>query len=910
MWRPSLQVRPDERKETRVAFFTLMGFVGSHTTLETARDALFLAKVPASHLPWVFIAIAIVSMVLTRLQQRFSHRLAGRAALSAWIAFAGTVTLAFWGLMPLLGSAGVYALYVWSGVLTTLVLVHFWTLLGTLFSLTQAKRLYGVIGAGSVAGALAGSGTAGALATVVEARHLVLAAGLGFVATAWLPFNFTKTAVPTPLDSRDAKTGVLGSAQFIYRDPYARNVVALTILGTATLTLADFLFKGTLASHVPPEDLGTYFGSISFVLNIVSFAVQLALVSALIRRLGVSGSLTVLPFLIVAGAVGLLATGGLIAAIAIKAADGSFRYSLHRTASELLFLPLADEARRKTKAFNEVVAQRGGQALMAVAILVLAATAAPSYVLAVLLIAFGLLWMWSAIQLQSPYLQLFRGRLVGRRVKLDADKLGLDVASLETLVRALDSQHDGDVLAALDVLEHEGKVRLVPALILYHPSEPVVERALELFTHANRTNVVPIIDRLVEHPSARIRAACLAARSVLDPDARPLLMRLSFEESPEVRAAIVVNLIVLGEIIGSDAKDRMDSLLRHGTLATKIALAEAISRRAAQGFDDVLMTLVKSSDPTLRLAALHAIGRVKPTNCLPILIDMLGEEAMRGEAQRVLVDYGIAGFKALVAAIEDESLPRGCRTRIPHAIGPFDPDLAAAVLLEWMTREKDGAVRYQIGRVLERLIERAPALVLDEQLLDKTISSTVSRAYRYLDRRLALARAVAQDPTRDTPGLKLLIALLKDKETNLIERLFGLIGLAYRSDDFTDIYRGLTSSRKDARATSVELIENILRPPLRQAVLGLIDDLPDNARLESAGEYHTPQRFDYDGVLQNMLASTSESIQDLTVFHIGELRLTRFESRVAILPHADTRADVQRTLELLRQARSNQREVG
>ena len=43
-------------------------------------------------------------------------------------------------------------------LLTTLVLVHFWTLVGNLFTVSQAKRLYGFIGAGSVLGAIAGSG--------------------------------------------------------------------------------------------------------------------------------------------------------------------------------------------------------------------------------------------------------------------------------------------------------------------------------------------------------------------------------------------------------------------------------------------------------------------------------------------------------------------------------------------------------------------------------------------------------------------------------------------------------------------------------------------------------------------------------------------------------------------------------
>ncbi|MBA2543612.1 MAG: HEAT repeat domain-containing protein [Deltaproteobacteria bacterium] len=502
------------------------------------------------------------------------------------------------------------------------------------------------------------------------------------------------------------------------------------------------------------------------------------------------------------------------------------------------------------------------------------------------------------MSLRAPYLELFRSRLQGRRFRADG-QLGLDVASLETLVRALDSENDSDVLAALDVLDREGKWRLVPVLILYHPSDAVVERALELFTKAKRTKVVPVIDRLADHPSPRVRAATLAARSVLDPDTRPLLMRLSFEEAPEVRATIMVNLIASGEIFGSEAKDRMDALLAHGSITTKIALAEAIARRAAPNFSDVLVSLIDTRDPKLKLAALRAIGRVKPTSCLPMLIDMLGHELTRPDAQRILVDYGLEGFRVLNAAVDDLSLSAACRVRLPQTIERFDPELASSVLLEWLTRERDGAVRYQIGRALERLVNRVPSLMLDATLLHRTIDATVSRAYRYLDRRVILTRGAQDKPAYKTPGHEVLVALLRDKEDNAIERLFGLIGLAYRSDDFTDIYRGLSSTRKEARATSLELIENILKEPLRRAVLGLVDDLPDADRLVAAGGYHTPLGLDYEGLLAHMLASTSESVQDLTVFHVGELRLTSFRAAIAKLPNREQRDDISRALEIL-----------
>ncbi|MEO8703574.1 MAG: Npt1/Npt2 family nucleotide transporter [Kofleriaceae bacterium] len=888
MWRPRLQVRREERRETIAGFLTLFGFVASHTMLETARDALFLAKVPATHLPWVFIGIAVIAFALGR-QTRLSGT--GRHALVAWTAGAGVVTCGFWFVLEPLGEAGVYALYIWSGLIATLVVVHFWTMLGGIFSLAQAKRLYGIIGAGSVVGALAGSGSATLLARVTSADHLVLVAGLGFLATAALPLVFRARVEPVV----DREDGIVASARFVARHGYAAKVAILMISATVCVTLAEFVFKSTVAESVPAAELGAYFGTVAFLVNAMSLVVQLLVVNTVVRRLGVSGALAVLPVLLVFGGGGMLVFGGLVSALAIKGADGSLRYSLHRTAAELVFLPLADKERRRAKAFVDIVGQRGGQAIASVAILVLSAVTAPPELLAFLLVMLAGFWASTAIALRKPYLELFRNKL-RRRLSLDDDQLDLSVASLETLVHALDSENDNAVLAALAVLDREHRTRMIPALILYHPSELVVERALEIFTHAKRTNVVPVIDRLVDHPSARVRAATLAARSVLDPDARPLLMRLSFEESPEVRAAITVNLIASGEIIGSDATTRVDALLAHGSNTTKIALADAIGRRAASGFSDVLVTLAKSPELDVRLAALRAIGQVKPLEALPMVIEMLGREPTRRGAQQVLLEVGAMGYAALVASIDDTALPQTCRLRIPHTLEQFDNVAIADVLLEWLVRERDGMVRYHILRSLERVTKRVPSLVLDRALLDKTIDATVSRAYRNLDSRLIMLAGAAEHAT---PGHRALVMLLQDKEDNAIERLFGLIGLAYRTDDFAEIYRNLWSTKRDLRAASVELVEVLVDEPLSSAVLGLVEDLPDADRLGAAGRYHTPLGLDYESLLARMLASTSQSVRELTVFHIGELGLVQFRSEVAALEGRVSPDDLSRALALL-----------
>ena len=85
----------------------------------------------------------------------------------------------------------------------------------------------------------------------------------------------------------------------------------------------------------------------------------------LLARWGVGGALTVLPLMLVASAAGFVATGALIAILALKLGDGALRHSLHRVGSEILYLPVPSAIRDGWKLVADAIGQRGGQALAA-----------------------------------------------------------------------------------------------------------------------------------------------------------------------------------------------------------------------------------------------------------------------------------------------------------------------------------------------------------------------------------------------------------------------------------------------------------------------------------------------------------------------------------------------------------------
>ncbi|MFK7988534.1 MAG: hypothetical protein AB8I08_21120 [Sandaracinaceae bacterium] len=893
---PLKAIHRTERRDAWTAFGLLYLILAAHAVLETARDALFLSHIPAERLPFVYLGIAAASLTVVRVAGRFGF-LTGASGLTRALFVAGAVTGAFTFARDLLGDAGLYALYIWSGVLATLVLVSFWTVAAALFTASQAKRVFPVIGAGSVLGATSGSAAAALLSRVVPPESLLLvSAGLLAVAGV-LPRLFrpaTSTVVAGPDDgSKPKRSSFLDDTLLLLQKPFARRVVLVLGLTAATVTVADFVFKRAIGEAVSAAELGATLGTFYFALNVLSLVSQLTLAAWLPRRLGLVGALLVLPLLMLLGGAAMLIVPGLYSALGVKAADGALRHSLHKTATELLFVPMSSAMRERVKAFMDVAGQRGGQALASLGLLGLAAIDASSWVFVCVLLALVVLWAIGTARLRQPYLELFRSRLAYGRGEV-AEFPELDLASVEVLLAELDSPHDARVIAALDHLEAEAKSRLMPALILHHPSDAVVLRALRLLLAEGRVSAVQVLDRIAAHPSPAVRRSTLVTRTALEPDAAFLAARLEDEVDPSVRAT----LSVLQAAADPEADiDALSSLL-DGPVEVRVGMAAALG--TASTLRPLLRQLGRDQDLRVRDAASSALAEAPLVGDLPVLAALLSAEQTRGTALEAMRALGGEAFEGLCSVLDDAEQDDAVRWQIPAAMAALDPGRAAAVLEMRLPDEPNGMVRYRIIRALETIVRDQPDVALDPGPLQRAAAAALGRAYRSLDRRLILERGAAQSPARRTRGHQLLVDMLTSKQQNAVGRAFRLLHLLHPAEDFWRIQRGLSSRDPETRASSLELIDNVLREPLRGPILGLVETLEDEARVARATPFHSPLGLDYDGLVCDLIDNRSRTLRAAAIYLVGELGLERARDQVAAhTQDEELLPDVERTLSLL-----------
>jgi len=846
--------------------------VAAHAILETARDSLFLAHLPPSRLPWMYLAVTVCVLAVTRLQQHAGGH-PSRRSFPVLLGAATLVTTAFW----VLRSGGpwvVAALYLWSALFSSLLLIQFWVRAEEGIGWVGAKRAFAVIAVGGPLGALLGSVLARSfLIEHAPQQLLLLSAGLTAAAAATavtLPRRHSAAHGSTP-----ATVPLRTLPGTVARDPYLRLLLVMGMLAAVAATLVDFLFKQALVARLPADRIPSMIANGYLAQSALALVVQLVAVRWLFASAGVARSLLLLPAGLFVAALGLAVGGGVALAFLGRVLDGGLRPSLQRTGTELLYLPLPEHRRRLFKPAVDVVSQRLGQALASVLILGAAAIGVAGGWLAGALALVSLGWAEATRRLHPRYLDLFRERLRSGQAAPDVSA-PLDLGALEALMAALSARNDREVLAAMDLLVHYGRGRLIPGLVLYHPSAQVLRAALRHFARMDRKDDLAHVERLMAHPDEQVRAAVVRRWTQHHPVPRQVLELASADASPVVRAAALVALALApGE---EEALRRITELARRGTPAEQQGLASALASAPSDGFAGALLSLAKTEDPATRTEVVRAMAALPRPAFVPDLVAMLEEPSMRAAARGALVGCGPPAFAELSRRLLEDDGPWEVLREIPAALGRFAPERAAPVLLARLAQARGGLPRFRALRTLNRLRRDYPELRLDDKQLETALDVELRTALRNRD----ILRSVRAEPGAGAgggPATALLVRLLEDKELLAVERVFRVLQLLFPGERMEPIYRGLRSPDPEVRASAEELLESLVAPSLCERLLELVRPVGSAPAGSTAGRRR---------LLEALLGHRSEVVQTLTVRAASELGLSQLLPRLRRLAGSAT----------------------
>ena len=181
-----LDVRPGEGLSVLLTFLYIAVVVASFLLAKPIRNGLFLEEYGPYSLVYVYGAVPIALSLFVPLYTRAVARVGGRLVTVATLLFFGTNVLLFWlafRFYPFKMLSGVF--FVWVNCFGIIAPVQAWSFANSLFDTRQAKRLFGLIGAGASFGAITGGVLARYLVEPVGGAVnmlLVLAALIGLAA--------------------------------------------------------------------------------------------------------------------------------------------------------------------------------------------------------------------------------------------------------------------------------------------------------------------------------------------------------------------------------------------------------------------------------------------------------------------------------------------------------------------------------------------------------------------------------------------------------------------------------------------------------------------------------------------------------------------------------------------------------
>lgn len=277
----------------------------------------------------------------------------------------------------------VWSFFLFGDLFSTLMVATFFAFLNDSVSPDTAKRLYGIIGLGGVAGGVFGTSFVRLqidnystsvwlwICFGIGLLIVLLSAAAGRIVGAQKPAAVDEGEVKSGAAAVKDKNFAIEGASLVFRSKYLISILCIVGFYEIVSTTVDFQFSSTICHYLDPVlnpgvdegAIGRQFATMFAITNWVSMFVQLFLTSFIMTRFGLTAALMVLPVAVLAGSFGFMAVPILWVGSFLNTADNGFSYSINQSAKETLYVPLSRKEKYKAKAFIDMFGQRFAKAI-------------------------------------------------------------------------------------------------------------------------------------------------------------------------------------------------------------------------------------------------------------------------------------------------------------------------------------------------------------------------------------------------------------------------------------------------------------------------------------------------------------------------------------------------------------------
>jgi AAA family ATP:ADP antiporter len=881
----ALNLQPGDLGRGLLLSSCLFLILSSYVTGKVARDALFLARFKAVQLPYVDIASALLIGFVVAGYVRTARRASLRNLLVGSELFFAANCVVFWALATYSRPSWLFPVfYVWVGIFGVVAPTQVWSLANYMLTTREAKRIFGMVGSGAILGFIFAGFLSKTVARAFGTESLLLAmAALIFVCALLMLTVKQSSEVKTNADKRTAPRDLGDSMRLVISSAYLRAIAAVICISCVVMTLTGWQFKAFAKQFLVKQDaLAVFFGNFNFYVGLLSLLFQLLLTTRLLRKFGIGKMLLALPVAVTVGSAAVLAWGTLLAAVFLNASDQVIRYSVDKSSSELLYLPLPSSYKFQVKWFIDTVVWRLGDGLAGVTVLIFASGLHMS-VRQMSWIAIGLAgaWILAVLVARKQYVVTLKESISQHMLDAEAEErsaLVLDRSATELLASKASASDPGEILYALSLFEVERSRAAHPVVrsLLNHAAPEVRQKAIAILTACDDKTALPEIQGLLKDPDLNVRTEALmyvAHHTHVDP--LNMLEDLEGFADYSVRSAVVAYLArpgeaqcleTAGQILAVMAAEAEDAGVR-----SRMEAARLLGVLPDQ-FDPLLSTLI--SDPATPVAreAIRACGMLRKQTLVPQVLELLANQELAGDATNALGQFGDGIVETLQDRLGDNSVPITIRAEIPSVLLSIGTPAAARALSDNLL-EPDSMQRFRVISALNKLHHSHPDVDRDIQMLETILAAEILGHYRsYQILHTLGAGKDDQDP---------MARALSESMQQELERIFRLLSLLYPHLNLHAAYYGLQSSNAAVHDNALEFIDTVLNSNMREMLVPLLDvrvNVEERARLGNRlirSKIETPEQ-----AVAALVSSDDPWLKSCGAYAIGTLAITGLEGEL------------------------------
>lgn len=917
-------IREGEESNALLMFSYIFLIIASLLIVKPVRNSLFLTHFGISKLPYAFILVALAAAAITNFYSSWSQKIRLNILIrySTFI-YIGSLVF-FWLLLYSNYKAGwfYYAFYTWVALFGVVATSQFWLLANYVFNAREAKRLFGFVGAGAISGGIFGGYSTRLLAPLVGTDNMLLFC-IAFLIicvfilrTVWRKtarFHYQeRISQEKRVIKRQSDDHIL---KIILKSRHLTYLAGIIGVGVIVANLVDYQFSAVASDIIKDEDqLTAFFGFWLSNLSIASLVVQLFLTGRILKRFGVTTSLFFLPVGILIGAVSILLTPALWAAVLIKVSDGGLKQSINKAGLELLALPIPSRIKNQSKAFIDVFVDSlatgiGGFLLILFTKYLGFSTPYISFII----IAFILFWCYLVIRIRYEYVNSFRMALEKRSIDLATQTINPEDASvLESLIRVLEGKNERQILYVLHLIENLKNKKLIPYLkkLIHHCSPEIKVQVLKIINFYDDENFSAEAEALITDDNFDVKVEGIRYLFHHADDGKKILIELLASPDYKIRSAALL-CTAQAYRRHSEFRDTIDirklfdqfidqcyetEYDKNELKFMKITLAQVIGATGDPKLYPFLENLLLDHDPEVVRTALSSAGITRDTNLIPILIRHLDTSIVRKYAREALAQYGEDVIEILHRHLSNPKEIHRVRLGIPRVLALIGSQKSVDTLLSNVA-QSDLLLRHEIIRALNKLKVKFtnlkfPSESINQHILDETkyyykILNLVHKQNKLLDEKIYFSDSNNNSKRIDSAQKLLMKALEEKLEVNL-ERIFRLLGLRYPSKDMHNAYLGVVSNKSDLRANAIEFLDNILDTDFKKLIIPIVEEnLPTHLIQKSQAlfGFAVPSEFE---CMEFLLHGEDNWLKACTVHLLAEMKSVNCKDYIQrLIDHSD-----------------------